>query len=161
MLLTFFVLLLLFLLTVCIGFLGISYILTPSSSDLPYATTYSSTLILLQQQLFSYYISTIIFCTFFATCCLFVISSKNRNMIIINMIRLEYINLSFFLDWPLRCPIINKNLFRNIKMRWLTSIAVLPGNFIYKLILMIQILPRLMTSTNILQEDNNSPFVTV
>merc|ERR1739845_148862 len=67
MLLTFFVLLLLFLLTVCIGFLGISYILTPSSSDLPYATTYSSTLILLQQQLFSYYISTIIFCTFFAT----------------------------------------------------------------------------------------------
>merc|ERR1712079_440018 len=97
MLLTFFVLLLLFLLTVCIGFLGISYILTPSSSDLPYATTYSSTLILLQQQLFSYYISTIIFCTFFATCCLFVISSKNRNMIIINMIRLEYINLSFFI----------------------------------------------------------------
>ena len=97
MLLTSFVLLLLFLLTVCIGFLGISYILTPSSSDLPYATTYSSTLILLQQQLFSYYISTIIFCTFFATCCLFVISSKNRNMIIINMIRLEYINLSFFI----------------------------------------------------------------
>ena len=96
MLLTFFVLLLLFLLTVCIGFLGISYILTPSSSDLPYATTYSSTLIL-QQQLFSYYISTTIFCTFFATCCLFVISSKNRNMIIINMIRLEYINLSFFI----------------------------------------------------------------
>merc|ERR1712170_285320 len=32
-------------------------------------------------------ISTLTFCTFFATCCLFVISSKNRNMIIINMIR--------------------------------------------------------------------------
>ena len=46
-------------------------------------------------QLLQYLFLLLLFVHFFATCCLFVISSKNRNMIIINMIRGKIVLFDF------------------------------------------------------------------